>query len=282
MRRTLVLTIALAALAACEQQPEGEPVVRANLDGSGGEVLQQESAQSTEGDEDAATEAASACRKADFEGAALTHCIADPAQHRIATAFEQRGSTRYGSLANYAQTVDATTIAFAINAGPNGDSGKPRGYYVEDKNRIVELNRSDGDSNFFLKPNGVFFGTGGTWRVLATPTFYSTIGDRPQFGTQSGPMLVVDGKLHPEIAENGPSRSVRSGVGVTADGKAHFVITDEPVSFGQIARFFRDEIKAKNALFLNSGGSTLWDPATKRLDTGNVGAIIVVTKRNSQ
>jgi uncharacterized protein YigE (DUF2233 family) len=93
-------------------------------------------------------------------------------------------------------------------------------------------------------------------------------------------MLVVDGKLHPEIAENGPSRSVRSGVGVTADGNAHFVITDDPVSFGQLARFYRDEIKAKNALFLDSGGSTLWDPASKRLDQGNVGAIIVITKRN--
>lgn len=278
MKRTIALAAAALALAACQQQPEGEPIVRSNLDGSEVETAATPEPDSTE---TAEPEVASACREAEFEGVALTHCIADPAQHRIATALDQKGSGRYGSLSTYAQTVDASTIAFAINGGPNGDNGKPRGYYVENKNRIVELNLGDGDGNFFLKPNGVFFGTGGTWRVLATPTFYSTVGDRPEFGTQSGPMLVVDGKLHPEIAENGPSRSVRSGVGVTADGKAHFVISKDPLSFGQLARFFRDEIKAKNALFLNSGSSTLWDPATNRLDKGNVGAIIVVTKKAS-
>ena len=279
MKRIIAFSLALIVLAACEQKPEGEPIVRANLDGSTPETVETPEPEASETPE---AEVASACRSAEFEGATFTHCIADPAQHRIKTAFEQRGSARYGSLSGYADTVDKATIAFAMNAGPNGDNGKPRGYYVENKDRIVDLNLSDGDGNFFLKPNGVFFGSGETWRVLATPTFYSTVGDRPEFGTQSGPMLVIDGKLHPEISENGPSRSVRSGVGVTADGKAHFVITESDVSFGQLARFFRDEIKASNALFLNSAGSRLWDPARNRLDKGSVGAIIVVTKRNSQ
>ena len=52
-------------------------------------------------------------------------------------------------------------------------------------------------------------------------------------GTQSGPMLLIDGKLHPEITDDGPSRTRRNGVGVDRQGRAHFVISEGPVSFGK-------------------------------------------------
>ena len=125
----------------------------------------------------------------------------------------------------------------------------------------------------------MFFGTGNTWRVLGSNTFFETVGDRPDFGTQSGPLLLIDGKLHPEIQDDGPSKAIRNGVGVDASGKAHFVISDAPVSFGQLARFFRDELKVSTALYLDGQVSSLWDPASGRQDKGRVGPIIVVTKR---
>jgi uncharacterized protein YigE (DUF2233 family) len=128
-----------------------------------------------------------------------------------------------------------------------------------------------------MKPNGVFFGTGGTWQVLGSNTFFETVGDRPEFGTQSGPLLLVDGKLHPEIQDDGPSKAIRNGVGVDAQGRAHFVISGGPVSFGQLARYFRDVVKVKNALYLDGQVSSLWDPAAERADKGRVGPIIVVT-----
>ena len=128
-------------------------------------------------------------------------------------------------------------------------------------------------------PNGVFFGTGGKWRVLSTEAFYASVSDRPEFGTQSGPMLVIEGKLHPAIQDNGPSRAIRNGVGVDAKGMAHFVIADAPISFGQLARYFRDELKTPNALYLDGQVSALWDPARGRLDKARNGPIVVVTKR---
>ena len=36
---------------------------------------------------------------------------------------------------------------------------------------------------------------------------------KPRLATQSGPMLVIDGKLHPRFEENGASRYIRNGVG---------------------------------------------------------------------
>ena len=162
----------------------------------------------------------------------------------------------------------------------NSGDGKPIGYYVKDGERLKELNRNDGAGNFHMKPNGVFFGTGGKWRVMDADAFYSQIGDRPQFGTQSGPMLLVGGKLHPEITEDGPSRTIRNGVGVDGNGRAHFVISEGPVSFGKLARYFRDVLKTPEALYLDGSVSALWDPARDRMDArAPIGPMLVVQEK---
>ncbi len=275
MMRKILPILALVAITGCDQAPEGEAIVRAEIGDA------KPKAETVPTPEPTPTEPAvpSACSTVVFEKIPLSHCIANPSEHRITTAYAQASGDRFGSLAAFAETVDKRTIAFAINGGPAGDDGKPKGYFVQNKQRIAELDLGSGDGNFYIKPNGVFYGTGNAWRLRTTPSFYSGVRDRPQFGTQSGPMLLVDGKLPSEISENGPSRAIRSGVGIGSDGKAHFVVSQKPLSFGQLARFFRDEAKVKNALFLASNRSALWDPATKRLDNGSVGPIIVVTKR---
>lgn len=274
----------ICALVACSEQPAGEPVMRARLDGTPIETSAPAPAATPEAQASPAlADAPSACRQVVFEDVPLTHCIADPGQHRIALANAPTGSAPYGSLPAFAAAADASTIAFAMNGGAYGDDLKALGYYVENGERLKEFNRGDAPegntSNFFMKPNGVFFGTGGKWRVLSTEAFYASVSDRPEFGTQSGPMLVIEGKLHPAIQDNGPSRAIRNGVGVDAKGMAHFVIADAPISFGQLARYFRDELKTPNALYLDGQVSALWDPARGRLDKARNGPIVVVTKR---
>jgi len=278
MRRLIPLCAGLMlAMTACSERPAGEPLVRAALDGSN--PLEAKASPSPT----PAIAADSACRAVSFEQVPLTVCTADPAKHRISMANLGADKQPFGSLSALAASTDPATIAFAINGGMYGDDLKPVGYYVENGERLKELDRGDGPkgagSNFYMKPNGVFFGSGGGWRVLASNTFFETVGDRPQFGTQSGPLLLVDGKLHPEIQDDGPSKAIRSAVGVDTAGKAHFVISDATVSFGQLARFYRDELKVATALYLDGQMSSLWDPASERQDKGRVGPIIVVTKR---
>ncbi len=272
MKRQIILA-ACVILVGCSEAPAGEAVVAVNLDGS-------ERAESPAPSPTATAPAAnSACRAVVFEQAALTHCVADPAQHRIDMANIGADKQPFGSLSAFAASIDQATIAFAVNGGMYGDDLKPVGYFVQNSKRLAELNRANGDGNFYMKPNGVFFGSGGSWRVMGSNTFFNTVGDRPAFGTQSGPLLLIDGKLHPEVQDDGPSKAIRNGVGVDASGKAHFVISDVPVSFGQLARYFRDDLKIANALYLDGQISSLWDPASGRQDKGRVGPIIVVTKR---
>jgi uncharacterized protein YigE (DUF2233 family) len=280
MKRGLVLTAGLLlALAGCSEPPAGEAVVRSRLDGK----VDDDAPPAAPDPAPSQASGPSACRAVTFEDASLTHCTADPALHRIAMANLGADRQPFASLSAFAAKADPATIAFAMNGGMYGDDLKPIGYYVQNGERLKELDRSNGDQdsggNFYMKPNGVFFGTGAKWQVLGSNTFFNTVGDRPEFGTQSGPLLLIDGKLHPEIKDNGPSRAVRNGVGVDASGKAHFVISDAPISFGQLARYFRDEVKVANALYLDGQVSSLWDPASGRQDSGRVGPIIVVTKR---
>ena len=269
MRR--IAPVVLALLAACNQPaPDGSgPVTRIEI-GKG--------AVKPNATTNAGPAVASACEAVVFEGVPLTHCVADPAQHRIATDLGPKGGAPYRSFATLAaDRAEARRIAFAINGGMFGEDGKPIGYYVEGGERLKTLSRADGGGNFHLKPNGVFFGTGAKWQVMASEAFYAKVGDRPAFGTQSGPMLVIDGELHPEFAEEGPSKQIRNGVGVDAVGRAHFVISDAPVSFGRFASYFRDELKTPNALYLDGSVSSLWDPARGRQDArAPLGPLIVV------
>ena len=271
-------------LSACDQPQPGDPVIRTDISGEKGKEIARAddstkpapSPSPTATPSETATPEDSACKPVRFEDVMFTECVADPARHRVRMVL---GSPPYRSLAKFSASrpENAPPVAFAMNAGMFDGEGKPIGYYVENRERLHELNLNDGSGNFHMKPNGVFYGTGGTWRIKTSEDFYSTVGDRPDFGTQSGPMLLIEGKVHPQISEDGPSKRIRNGVGVDRDGKAHFVIAASPVSFGQFARYFRDVAKTPNALYLDGTVSSLWDPARGRMDTrADLGPLVVV------
>ena len=116
-------------------------------------------------------------------------------------------------------------------------------------------------------PNGVFC-VGGRFAVVETRAFAA---DPPacRFATQSGPMLVIDGDLHPRFLADATSRPVRNGVGVSADGQtARFVLSADQVTLHEFGRFFRDALKAPNALYFDGSISRLHAPELGRDDIG--------------
>lgn len=272
-RLVSILAFGLAA-SACQPAQEGEAVASVKVDDGAAGPGPTPPAGPT-----IASQVESACRSVIFENTPLTDCIASPERHRIATVLAGPDGN-YGGLGAFAASRDARTIAFAVNAGMFDEGGDPVGYYVEAGERKKELNTAKGEGNFHMLPNGVFYGTGDRWNVRTADDFKANVSDRPQFGTQSGPMLVIDGRLHPEITMDGPSRTIRNAVGVDEAGRAHFVISSAPISFGKLARFYRDALKVKNALYLDGSVSQLWNPATERIDGGApIGPILVVERK---
>ena len=77
------------------------------------------------------------------------------------------------------------------------------------------------------------------------------------FATQSGPMLVIEGALHPAFRPESPNLRIRNGVGVASDGSVWLVISREPVRFHDLATLFRDGLGCPDALYLDGTVSEL-------------------------
>jgi len=170
-------------------------------------------------------------------------------------------------------------LIFGMNGGMYDDANAPVGLYVEHGVEMKRANTRGGAANFHLKPNGVFFVGGGQAGVWETSHF---LAGRPaaDYATQSGPMLVVNGKIHPLINADGTSAKLRNGVGVDREGQAVFAISNQPVTFYQFASLFRDKLGCDNALFLDGSISALYAPELDRDDfTLPMGPIVGVVAK---
>lgn len=222
------------------------------------------------------------CRKRAFEGSLFTVCKFDAQTDQLAIVYQGPDGRPLRSFAALRRTLGprAARVRFAMNAGMFDEAGAPIGLFVEYGLRRHGLNLREGGGNFHLLPNGVFAqGEDGRVHVTTSPQFAASV-PRPRWATQSGPMLVIDGKLHPRFDADGPSRLIRNGVGVGDAGTAWFAISEDGVSFGRFARLFRDGLGCRNALFLDGSVSSLWDPATGRQDeVAELGPMVVVSRR---
>jgi uncharacterized protein YigE (DUF2233 family) len=218
----------------------------------------------------------SPCSQQLFEGSRFTVC--DAAGGRLKLFAALKSETPVRSFAELQTKIDPAKVAFAMNAGMFDEDGRPIGLAVADRVLAHGVNLRDGGGNFHLKPNGIFLVRRGKPEVIASAPFSPESAAAIDLATQSGPMLVIDGKLHPKLQADGQSRYIRNGVGVRG-GKALFVISEDPVSLGKFARFFRDGLKTPNALYFDGSVSSLWDPANGRQDSHvPLGPIVIAFK----
>lgn len=214
----------------------------------------------------------SPCSSRSFEGNGFTVCTAMPGTVEVASGYRSFGALQ-AALGARAARVD-----FAMNAGMFDDLGAPIGLLIEKGQKIHAISLRDGGGNFHLKPNGVFVvKRDGSMAVTESGRFRAS--PDIAFATQSGPMLVIAGKLHPKFEPDGTSRYVRNGVGVRPDGTALFVISEQVVSFGKFARLFRHALKTPNALYFDGSVSSLWNPANGRMDSfTDLGPMVIAFK----
>jgi uncharacterized protein YigE (DUF2233 family) len=226
---------------------------------------------------------ASACERRSLEGSPFTICRYDRRRDEIALVLDgPNGPLRGFAALETALGPRADRLRFAMNAGMYDEAGNPIGLYVEDGRERHRINRQAGPGNFHMLPNGIFT-VAADGRVAILPSARYDPASRPRWATQSGPMLVIDGRLHPLIQENGPSLHIRNGVGVDSADTAWFVISDDAVSFGRMARFFRDVLACPNALYLDGSVSSLWDRPAQRRDTNTeLGPLVAIFEREGR
>ncbi len=170
------------------------------------------------------------------------------------------------------------TLTFGMNAGMYHADGGPVGLLVIDGRELAPLNLGEGSGNFFLKPNGVFLVDGRGAHVVDAADYAAMPRDGVVLATQSGPLLLKHGQMHPAFRASSASRYVRNGV-CAAGAQATFVISERPVTFHEFASFLRDELHCRDALYLDGAVSSLWSPGLGRSDRWHeLGPLLGVTE----
>ncbi|MEL7167448.1 MAG: phosphodiester glycosidase family protein [Pseudomonadota bacterium] len=210
------------------------------------------------------------CEDMRHNGIGYTVCTVLPAQEELRLFLYDKTGDVHGHFASVDEELAAKgqQLGFAMNAGMYHDDRAPVGHYVEDGREVMRVVPNAGPGNFGLLPNGVLCLRPGRADVIETLRFQREAPDCTH-ATQSGPMLVIDGAVHPRFLPDSTSRFVRNGVGTSADGKrAVFAISNASVTFYEFAQLFRDHLKLPNALFLDGNISRLYAPELGRSDFG--------------
>lgn len=210
-------------------------------------------------------------------------CVLAPADYALSVAHNDgkaKATATVTDLAAARAAAAGRAPGLVMNGGMYDLGLNPIGLLVENGRALTPLNRRTGSGNFYLQPNGVFaVDRAGRARVIDSAG-WSGIAADIAFATQSGPLLVIRGQLHPAFDPNGTSRYRRNGVGVRADGTVVLAISRREVSFGAFARLFRDALHCPDALFLDGAVSALSGPEGAIVGgTFPAGPVIVADRR---
>ncbi len=165
-------------------------------------------------------------------------------------------------------------LHFAMNGGMFNKDFSPQGLYIENGEQIAPLDTIiNGYGNFYLQPNGVFYLTSENYPVVCTTKEFKQSAD-VKYATQSGPMLVINGKMHPKFNLGSKNVHIRNGVGILPNGNLLFAMSKEKINFYDFASFFQNN-GCKNALYLDGFVSRTYLPSKDWIQEDGGYAIIM-------
>lgn len=187
----------------------------------------------------------------------------------------------YRRLAKLAQSLQAQgrTLKFAMNAGMFHADLSPVGLFISAGREERSLNLQTAAGNFFMQPNGVFALTKSGPTILSS-TDFARVRETVYFATQSGPLLLRHGRMHPAFDRSSRSRQIRNAVAI-GRGRLYFVISNQAVSFYELASYLRDHLQCTEALYLDGVVSSLYSPTLQRDDNrAELGPMLVVLAKH--
>jgi uncharacterized protein YigE (DUF2233 family) len=164
-------------------------------------------------------------------------------------------------------------LVFAMNGGMFKADNSPVGLFISQGKVLTALDTSSGTGNFYLKPNGVLFITTDN-KAGICPTEHFDLSGQVRFATQSGPMLLIDGKMHPAFKQGSANVNIRNGVGLLPGNRLLFAMSRAPINFYDFATYFKNK-GCSDALYLDGFVSRTYLPEQQWEQTdGNLGVII--------
>ncbi len=206
--------------------------------------------------------------------------IADLRTHTLRFFLEDEKGRKYGNILDLQEDLHSKgqQLLFAMNGGMFESGGRPAGLYIENTKKLVDLNTNTTRSgNFYLQPNGVFsLDDEGNADIMTTnqhlnskKTFLSA--------TQSGPMLLIDGKINSLFNARSKNKRIRNGVGILNEKTVIFAISNEETTFYNFASIFK-KFGCRNALYLDGVISSMYVDITRAPIPTKIGPIISIVK----
>ena len=218
-----------------------------------------------------------------FDGSEFHVVRVDLTQAAISSVWKDKAGTPLMTFENARKQLRESDIEplFMTNAGIFTPSVAPGGLYVESGEVRVPINRRNGEGNFHLKPNGIFYIDSAGAHVEDTDRVTDEMTKTMQVATQSGPLLLRDGEIHEKFQIESENKKLRSGVGVVSSTEIYFVLSHGNVNFHHLARFFRDELKCGDALYLDGEISRFYLQNEPAFQPGveQFAAMLVVTSK---
>jgi uncharacterized protein YigE (DUF2233 family) len=205
---------------------------------------------------------------------------ADPKTQTIQFYLKNDSQQYFKNIGNLKNWLDSKkqTLVFAMNGGMYKEDNSPLGLYIENGKTISPINKKRGTGNFYLQPNGIFYITADSLPVVCETKKYNGK-ENIIFATQSGPMLVINGNIHPAFQKGSANLTIRNGVGILPGNKIVFILSKKEISLYDFAAHFKD-LGCKNALYLDGFISKVYIPEQNWMQTdGNFGVIIGVTEK---
>ncbi|MCP4443298.1 MAG: hypothetical protein GY810_30725 [Aureispira sp.] len=169
---------------------------------------------------------------------------------------------------------EGKNLIFAMNGGMFNKDQSPTGLYIENGEILSKLDtQTQGYGNFYIQPNGIFYLTKDKKAKICKTTDFRPSTDI-LFATQSGPMLLINGKIHKALTKGSKNIHIRNGVGLLPNGNLVFGISKQKINFYDFASFFKD-LGCQNALYLDGFVSKMYLPAKNWTDLGGEFGVII-------
>ncbi|MEJ2497943.1 MAG: phosphodiester glycosidase family protein [Sulfurovaceae bacterium] len=161
-----------------------------------------------------------------------------------------------------------------MNGGMYEQDLSPQGLYIEQGKMFKTVNRTqEAYGNFYMQPIGVFCITK-SGKASVVPTKDFVYKEDINYATQSGPMLVIDGKLHHRFMPDSKNVYIRNGVGILPNGDLLFAISKEKINFYNFATYFKKQ-GCKDALYLDGFVSRIYLPSKGLMQYDSIFGVII-------
>ncbi|MEM7655801.1 MAG: phosphodiester glycosidase family protein [Bacteroidota bacterium] len=220
-----------------------------------------------------------------FEGKTYVYCVFNPKLADVRIANNPGRTKVYGidKLDAKAQQ-EGKYLTFAMNGGMYEPDKSPVGLLVYKGKVLAPLNERSGQGNFYMKPNGIFgIDAQGNASIWPTPLYVRQKVDtrRLLVATQSGPVMLLNGKINKAFTPGSANVHFRNAIGVREDGQVVCAISEQRVNFYEFADFLRS-IGCTQALYLDGTVSRMYLPLMNKTraltDSRHLGPLLYIVE----